>query len=312
MPSPPPLRRSGTVAVAAPASAPLDDARYQAGLDALSARGLTVETPRTLAPHGFLAGTDAERLGELNALLRRDDLDAIFCARGGYGVLRLLPGLDYDAARAHPKLVVGYSDITALHLALYARAGLPGLSGPMVAPDWPEMDPASEAQFWHLAEGGVGEIVGPGGEALEGVRPGRAEGVLLGGNLVMTAALLGTPYLPDLAGAVLFLEEVGEPPYRVDRLLAQLKLAGVLENLGGLVLGAFTGAEPPPNRPSLSLDAVLDHYTADLPCPVARGLVYGHLRPKSTLPVGVRARLEVEGDAASLTVLEPVTAASPR
>jgi muramoyltetrapeptide carboxypeptidase len=305
-----PLRRTSTVAVAAPASAPLDDARYRAGLDALRARGLRVETPRpALAPHGFLAGPDADRLGELNTLLRRDDLDAIFCVRGGYGVLRLLPDLDYEAARAHPKLVVGYSDITALHLALYAKAGLPSLSGPMVAPDWPDLDAESEAQFWRLAEGDAPvDIVGPSGEMLVGMRPGRAEGVLLGGNLTMIAALLGTPYLPDLDGAILFLEEVGESPYRIDRLFAQLKLAGVLPKLGGLVLGAFTGADPPPNRPSLSLDAVLDDYTRDLPYPVARGLVYGHMRTKSTLPVGVRARLAVEGDVAVLTVLDPVAA----
>lgn len=310
MPSARPLRRTSTVAVAAPASAPLDDARYRTGLDALRQRGLRVETLRpTLAPYGFLAGPDTDRLGELNALLRRDDLDAIVCVRGGYGVLRLLPDLDYEAARAHPKLVVGYSDITALHLALYTKSGLPGLSGPMIAPDWPDLDAETEAQFWHLAEGGTGEIVGPGGEALVGVRPGQTEGVLLGGNLTMIAALLGTPYLPDLRGAILFLEEVGESPYRIDRLFAQLKLAGVLESLGGLVLGAFTGAEPPKDRPSLSLDAVLDDYTRDLPYPVARGLVYGHIKRKSTLPVGVRTRLDVEGDAAALTVLEPVTRA---
>jgi len=317
VPSARPLRRTSTVAIAAPASAPLDDARYRAGLDALRARGLRVETPRpTLAPHGFLAGPDADRLDEFNALLRRDPgsgpgqaIDAIFCVRGGYGVLRLLPDLDYEAARAHPKLIVGYSDITALQFALYAKAGLPGLSGPMIAPDWPDLDAESEAQFWHFAEGGIGEIVGPGGEALVGVRPGRAEGVLLGGNLTMIVALLGTPYLPDMNGAILFLEEVGESPYRIDRLFVQLKLAGVLPKLGGLVLGAFTGAEPPPNRPSLSLDAVLDDYTLDLPFPVARGLVYGHMRTKSTLPVGVRARLDVDGDAATLSVLDSVTRA---
>ena len=310
VPSARPLRRNSTVAVAAPASAPLDDARYRAGLDALRARGLHVETPRpALAPHGFLAGPDTDRLDELNALLGRDDLDAIVCVRGGYGVLRLLPNLDYAAARSHPKLVVGYSDITALQFALYAKAGLPSLSGPMVAPDWPDLDAESEAQFWHLAEGGTGEIVGPGGEALTGVRPGRAEGVLLGGNLTMICALLGTPYLPEMDGAILFLEEVGESPYRIDRLFAQLKLAGVLPKLGGLVLGAFTGADPPKNRPSLSLDAVLDDYTCALPYPDARGLVYGHMRTKSTLPVGVRARLDVDGDAATLTVLDPVTTA---
>ncbi len=310
MPLPPSLVRTATVGIAAPASAPLAAADLEAGLDALRARGLRIEQPRaTITPHGYLAGTDAERADELNTLLRRDDLDAIFCVRGGYGVLRLLPDLDYDAARAHPKLIVGYSDITALHFALWAKAGLPGLSGPMIAPDWPHLDAESEAQFWRLAEGHAPvEIVGPGGEALVGVRRGVIEGTLLGGNLVMIASLLGTPYLPDLDGAILFLEEVGEPPYRIDRLFAQLKLAGVLERLGGLVLGGFTGADPPANRPSLSLDAVLDDYTADLPYPVARGLVYGHFRRKSTLPVGVRARLAVEGDAASLTVLDPVTA----
>lgn len=309
MPSPPPLHRTGRIAVAAPASAPLDDARYRAGLDALRARGLHVETPReTFAEHGFLAGPDADRLAEMNALLRRDDLDAIVCVRGGYGTLRLLPDLDYAAARAHPKLVVGYSDITALQFALYAHAGLPGLSGPMIAPDWPDLDAASEAQFWRLAEGDAPvEIVGPGGERLVGVRPGRTEGVLLGGNLTMIAALVGTPFLPPMDGAILFLEEVGEPPYRIDRLLAQLKLAGVLGRLGGLVLGGFTGAESPPNRPSLSLDAVLDHYTAALAGPVARNLTYGHFRTKSTLPVGVRARLTVDGDDATLTALDPVT-----
>ena len=166
----------------------------------------------------------------------------------------------------------------------------------------------AEAQFWHVAEGGIGPILGPGGESLTAVRPGAAEGVLLGGNLTLVAALLGTPYLPDLGGAILFVEEVGEPPYRIDRLFAQLRLAGVLDRLGGLVLGQFTGAEPPPNRPSLSLAAVLDDYTRPLPFPVARGLVYGHVPVKSTIPVGVRARLEVEGDAAALTVLDPVTA----
>src|SRR5690606_13456181 len=146
-----------------------------------------------------------------NHLLARDDLDAIFCLRGGYGLLRLLDRLDYDAARAHPKLVVGYSDVTALHLALWKEAGLPGLSGPMVAPDWPSLDAESEGQFWALAGGAAPvEIVGPGGEPLEGMRPGAAEGVLLGGNLTLVAALLGTPFLPDLAGAILFVEEVGE------------------------------------------------------------------------------------------------------
>lgn len=307
---PRPLTHTSRVAVAAPASAALDPADADAGIAALRARGLVVDTFRPMSPPalGYLAGDDAARAEEMNHLLARDDLDAVFCLRGGYGLLRILDRLDYAAARAHPKLVVGYSDVTALHLALWAKARLPGLSGPMVAPDWPKLDAESEAQFWALAGGAAPvEIVGPGGEPLEGMRSGTAGGVLLGGNLTLVAALLGTPFLPDLAGAILFVEEVGETPYRVDGLLARLRLAGVLENLGGLVFGAFTGAEPPPDRPSLALDEVLDHYARYVPGPVARGLVYGHFTRKSTVPVGVRARLEVHDGAASLTILEPVT-----
>ena len=311
MPKPPPLYPSGRAAVVAPASAPLDPDDLRRGLGALRARGLDLVVPReAIPPHGYLSAPDAERVEELNAIFRRDDVSTLFAVRGGYGILRLLDRVDYAAARAHPTLVVGYSDVTALHCALYAHAGLPGLSGPMVTPDWPTLDAASEAQFWQLARGEAPvEIRGPGGQALEPVRPGTAEGVLLGGNLTMLCALLGTPHLPDLTGAILFLEEVGEPPYRVDRLLAQLRLAGVLEGLGGLVLGAFTGADPPKNRPSLSLDEVLDHYAGFVPGPVVRGLVYGHFPQKSTVPVGVRARLEAGADTASLTVLEPVTRA---
>jgi muramoyltetrapeptide carboxypeptidase len=132
--------------------------------------------------------------------------------------------------------------------------------------------------------------------------------VLLGGNLTLVARLLGTPYLPPLDGALLFVEEVGEEPYRIDGLLAQLRLAGVLDRLGGLILGGFTETEPRGSGPTLSLDAVFDDYVCGLSCPVARGLVYGHFPVKNALPVGVRARLSVSSDAATLSILEPVVA----
>ena len=308
---PAPLLPTGRVAVAAPSSAALDAADVRAGLVALRGRGLTVEEAFEIegGPRGYLAGSDAARADALNALLRRDDLDAVVCLRGGYGLLRILDRIDYQAARHARPLVVGYSDVTALHLALWARSGVPGVSGPMLAPDWPHLDAETEAAFWRVAGGAAGyDLVGPGGEPLAGLQDGEAEGVLLGGNLALTAALLGTPYLPDLAGAVLFLEDVGEPPYRVDGLLARLRLAGVLERLGGLVFGLFTGAAPPPDRPSLALDEVLAHYAQFVGGPVATGLVYGHVPRKATVPVGVRARLLVGGGAAALTVLEPVAA----
>lgn len=311
VPLPRPLTTASRVAVAAPASAALAARDAEAGVTALRAQGLHVEAAYALGPpFGYLAGSDAARADALNALLRRDDLDAIVCLRGGYGLLRILDRIDYEAARAHPKLVVGYSDITALHLALYAEAGLPSVSGPMAAPDWgPGLDAETAADFWRVAGGASGYAVrGPGGETLAPLRDGEAEGVLLGGNLALTAALVGTPYLPDLTGAILFVEDVGEPPYRIDGLLARLRLAGVIGRLGGLVFGMFTGAEVPAGRPTLSVEDVLAHYAPFVDGPVATGLVYGHVRRKSTLPVGVRARLAVGDGAAELTVLDPVAA----
>ncbi len=295
--------------MAAPASAALDAADAHAGIAALRARGLRVEPGRAFGqPDGYLSGPDDERADELNDLLGRDDLDAVVCLRGGYGVLRLLDLIDYDAAREARPLVVGYSDITALHLALLAQSGLPGLSGPMVAPDWPTLDAETEALFWRLAGGETGvEISGPGDARPFGLRSGDATGTLVGGNLSLVCALIGTPYLPDLTGAILVVEDVGEAPYRIDGLLARLKLAGHLERLGGLVFGLFTGADPLPDRPSLALDEVLDHYAAFVNGPVAAGLTYGHVRRKVTLPIGVGARLVVDGPAARLVTTTPVT-----
>jgi muramoyltetrapeptide carboxypeptidase len=309
VPLPRPLTPRGRVAVAAPASAALDASDAHAGIAALRDRGLTVEPGRAFVqPDGFLSGPDDERAGELNRLFARDDLDAVVCLRGGYGVLRLLDRLDYDAARATRPLVVGYSDITALHLALLAQAGLPGLSGPMVAPDWPALDAETEAHFWRLAGGETGvSLAGPGAEEPFGLQDGDAEGVLVGGNLSLVAALVGTPFLPDLTGAILVVEDVGEAPYRIDGLLARLRLAGVLERLGGLVFGMFTGADPLPDRPSLAVEDVLDTYAEYVDGPVAAGLTYGHVRRKVTLPIGVRVRLTVDGPAARLVTLSPVT-----
>ncbi len=295
--------------MAAPASAALDAAVAHAGIAAMRARGLRVEPGRSFGqPDGYLSGPDDERADELNDLLGRDDLGAIVCLRGGYGVLRLLDLIDYDAAREARPLVVGYSDVTALHLALLAKSGLTGLSGPMVAPDWPTLDAETEALFWRLAGGETDvEIAGPGDDRPFGLRSGDATGTLVGGNLSLVCALIGTPYLPDLTGAILVVEDTGEAPYRIDGLLARLKLAGHLERLGGLVFGLFTGADPLPDRPSLALDEVLDHYAAFVDGPVAAGLTYGHVRRKVTLPIGVQARLTVDGPAARLVTTTPVT-----
>lgn len=304
---PAPLSPGDTIAVIAPSSPPKKQDQLDRGIARLEALGYRVELGRAvLTPRGYLAGPDAERRDEFNRYLGRDDVKALCCVRGGYGALRLLPHLDYEAARRHPKLLIGYSDVTALHLALYHKAGWRGLSGPLVV-EWPDLDVETISQFQALATGHTPQpLTGPHGETLTPMRPGAAEGVLLGGNLAMIVRLLGTPYLPPLDGALLFLEDVGEQPYRIDAMLAQLKLAGLLDRLGGLILGAFTAWQPDHDRPTLTPDEVFFDYLHDAPYPVATGLVYGHFPDKSTVPVGVRARLDVTGDHTALSILEPV------
>ena len=305
---PRPIRPGDKIAVVAPASLPLELDAIDKGVRTLRERGYEVLLPSApFERYGYLAGSDRRRADDLNHFLNREDVAAIIAVRGGYGTLRILPHIDFAAARRHPKLVIGYSDITALQLALLTHAGIPSLSGPMVAVEWGEPDVLSEQLFWDLARGGVaGELIGPGGERLETVVPGEVEGPLIGGNLMLISRLIGTPYLPDLDGAILFLEEVGEEPYKIDGQLAHLHLAGILDRIGGLVIGGFTDWEPKHDRPSLSLDEVFDDFLRDRPYPVVRGLRYGHFPDKNTIPIGVRARLSADARSASLTVLEPV------
>lgn len=302
----PKLMPGDTIAVIAPASAPKNPDVYERGFEALSERGYEVIRLReNIERHGYLADTDAVRIAEINEAIRRPDVKAIFCVRGGYGTPRLLPYLDYEAAALHPKVLVGYSDITALHWALYQKAGWQGLSGHLVV-EWADLDAPSEQLFWDWLNGvETPDATGPHGEQLTPMRKGTAEGVLLGGNLTLMAALIGTPYMPDLKGAILFIEEVGEKPYSVDRMLMHFKLAGLLDELGGVVLAGFTEGETA--APTLTFDQVFEDYFGQATYPVARDLHYGHWETKLCMPVGLRARLTVTDNAAQLTYLEPLT-----
>lgn len=303
--------RLNPIGCAAPGSAPLDPDAFDRGLAALAARGLDIRRARMRPPEfGYLAGPDAERAIEVNAFLRDATVRVVFCVRGGYGSLRILDRIDYEAARTLETVFVGYSDVTAIQLALLARAGSRSISGPMVAVEWGDaagIDSETERLFRDVLQGTPPFDLGlPEGTRLSVLRPGSATGGLVGGNLSILSKLVGTPFMPDLAGAILFLEEVGEPPYRVDGCLAQLRHAGILEELGGVVLGCFTEADPRPGRPSRSLEEVFADYFDPLACPVVGGLEYGHVPRKASVPIGVRARLETSGDAATLTILDPV------
>jgi len=256
------------------------------------------------AAHGYLCGDDALRLDDLHRMFADDSIRAIHCVRGGYGAHRLLDRIDYALLRAHPKPLVGFSDITGLHLAIHAQCGFPTLHGPMVTSD-ALLDPFSRAELLRAMLGPepLGELPVPAGEPAPAcLCPGVAEGELIGGNLSLIAALCGTRFLPDMRGKVLFIEEIREWTYAVDRMLTHLRLAGLFDACSAVVFGGFTRCEPEYPDFGFTLEQVL----ADImiPCgkPAIIGLACGHRCPTLTLPMGVRCR--VDADRGTVTILE--------
>lgn len=280
--------------VVAPAS-PFPRADFERGLERLRARYRVTHRDDLFERTSFLAGSDARRLAELEEALLDPSVDAIVAARGGYGTTRLLARLDPAKVRAAEKLLVGFSDLTALH-ALWARAGLRSIHGPMVCA-LGRAEPAHVARWIDAVEGRspLGAVA-----PLVPIAPGTCEGPLAGGNLAVLAALAGTPYAPPLEGAILFLEDVGEAPYRIDRMLTTLRDAGWLARVAGVVLGTFTGCDP--RADGCTVEDVLADRLGDLGIPVARGVASGHVEDNLELPLGARARLDAA--AGTLELLE--------
>jgi muramoyltetrapeptide carboxypeptidase len=238
---------------------------------------------------GYLAGSDAERLTDLNAALQDDRIDGIWCVRGGYGAMRLLRDVDYDAMRRRPKPLIGYSDITALHAAFGVRSKVITLHGPTARS---VLSPVSRDS---LVRASVAQRdscgVAPGARTL---REGRAEGRLVGGNLSLLAALAGTPYAPDYDGAILVVEDVGEPVYRIDRMLRQLELGGALANLAGIAFGHFTEVRDGDDSHARGLDVVLGEVADATGIPTIAGIPLGHIADQWTIPLGARAELDAD------------------
>ena len=300
------LKPGATIGIVAPAS-PMDPENLEKGVRYLESLGYRVAIGRHVyARQGYLAGSDADRAADLQEMFTRPDIDAIFCVRGGFGVLRILHLLDYDAIRANPKILVGYSDITALQLSLFRKTGLITFSGPMVAVEMARgIHPKTEEYFWQILTSGQDRLELPplAPPFYESHRRGKAVGRLLGGCLSLVSFLIGTPYGPDFSDALLFLEDVGEEPYRIDGRMAHLRYAGILEKAAGLILGKFEDCEPARGKPSLSLDEVLNQYLDTVDVPSVKNFDYGHGKIKHTLPVGLLA--ELDADEPVLTLMEP-------
>jgi muramoyltetrapeptide carboxypeptidase len=305
------LRPGDTVALINPSSALYEREPYAIAVESLQALGFRVrESPNLRARYGHLAGTDAQRADDLNALFADPGVHGLLAFRGGSGCNRILPLIDYALVRGNPKFVGGYSDTTALLTALHAQTGLVTFHSPMGTSEWNDFNVQSfrgavmQAQALTLANVPTREdaLVSTGGR-IATLRGGRAQGRLMGGNLSVLVSLAGTPYWPVWDGAILFLEEVNEEIYRVDRMLSTLKLAGVLDRLSGVVLGAFTRCGPGEGYGSLTLDEVFDDYFQPLNVPVYAGAQFGHVKRKFTLPVGLT--VEMDADHGTVRFLQP-------
>lgn len=285
-PFPPGIR---TVGIFAPAGIP-DPEKLAAGLERLHGWGLESVFPgRDDPPERFLAAPDALRRQRLHELLADSRVDILLAARGGYGCARLLDGLDWPRFLERNLPLIGYSDLTALQAAAYARGYRRGVCGPMLAGDFARLPAAGETELPAGVFASLRAALSGRSQTfpdLECLRPGTAEGPLLPANLAVLASLVGTPHLPDLAGTILVLEDVGEAAYRIDRYLNQLDQAGSLRRVAGLVFGQFTRTED-----EHWLPAVLADFAARIAGPVAAGLAFGHAFPSVSLPVGTPARL---------------------
>ncbi len=258
------------------------------------------------AGHGYLSGTDAVRLADLHRMFANDTVRAIFCVRGGYGASRLLDAVDWPLVRQHPKLLIGYSDVTALHLAIHAHAGFPSLHGPMVSSGALD-EPFSRQHCLRAMTCAVplGTLPLPdGADKLTRVRGGRAEGLLIGGNLSLLAALCGTRHMPDLTGKILFIEDVGEKTYALDRMLTQLRTCGAFAACAGVVFGGFTDCPVEHPDYGLTVEQIIEETVAPFGKPILAGLPCGHLTPTLSLPMGLRCG--VDADAGTVTLLEPL------
>jgi muramoyltetrapeptide carboxypeptidase len=308
------LRTGDAIGIVAPAG-PVDRERMERAIGRLEARGFRTKTYGDIfRSSGYLAGDDSTRAEEFMAAFADPETAAVWCARGGYGVMRFFDRIDFDVTRSNPKVFVGFSDITALHNAIHQRTGLVTFHGPNLQdcfgkPD--EMPTASEAALWRLLRSHYQELA-PQDHSYDlycvpnspptSIRGGVATARLTGGNLAVISGMLGTPYEIDTADRILFLEDVSERVYRLDRYLSQLRLAGKFDSLAGVLLGSFSPDEGDQVDYRQQIDRLMTEFFAPLGVPVIAGFPAGHENVNLTLPIG--GLIKLDADALQVTLLE--------
>jgi muramoyltetrapeptide carboxypeptidase len=300
------LKKGDLIGIVSPASPIADLSKIDRGiryLESLGYRALVGEHVSKTA--GYLAGTDDQRVADLHAMFANRRVKAILSVRGGYGTPRLLPLLDYKLVARNPKILVGFSDLTALQLALWKRCSLVTFHGPMLGVDMVDgMESFSEEMFWRMVTSAHKPVAMQfGGEEGITLCMGRSSGRLFGGNLSLLVNMIGTRYLPDFRNAILFLEEINEEPYKVDRMLMQMRNAGILKGVKAVLGGQFTDCVPKdPKAPSRQTAELLKEMADLLRVPFLAGLPFSHLPRKMTLPIGLR--VNVDADKRMLEFLE--------
>ncbi|NOX64769.1 MAG: LD-carboxypeptidase [Chlorobi bacterium] len=291
------LKKGDVIGVISPASSPSDLEKIEKGVNYLEGLGYRVEVGKNVGKiNGYLAGTDSERLEDLHSMFKNKNVNAIFNVRGGYGSGRLLDKINFGLIKRNPKIFVGYSDITALQMAFLKKTGLVTFAGPMVAVDFSsdKVDPFMEENFWKIITNNkkIGKINNPNGEKFYTLTKGRGEGNLIGGNLALLISLMGTDYQPDFKDAVLLIEDIGEDPYRIDRMFYQLKYVKVFNKVKGIILGRFVDCYiKDKSQPSLSLNDVISDYLEGLKVPVIYNVKHGHIKENLTIPWGLKTKI---------------------
>lgn len=310
---PPRLKEGDTIGLIAPGSF-IDEGELVDSIENLEDMGFkTYHTDRILERYGYLAGIDKKRSEDINHMFENDDVAGIVCARGGWGCNRILPLIDYELIRKNPKVLVGYSDITSLLYGIYSQTGLVTFHGPVGISTFNDYSIGYMEKMLMEDSTGLELVSNEDDRKKENkayknytIAKGTAEGELIGGNLSIAASLLGTPYDVDYKDKILYLEDVGEEPYRIDRMLTELLLAGKLDEVNGIALGVFVDCEVKTRNPSfsksLTLKEVFIDRLAGLGVPVIYGLSFGHISNKFTLPFGSEAELDTEKQ--TITMLE--------
>jgi muramoyltetrapeptide carboxypeptidase len=321
VPAPPLLRPKAlhagdTVGLITPSSYVSDPDRLALAERTIRYFGLRMKMGRNVGKRaGYLGGSIQERLDDLHQMFGDSEVNAVFAIRGGYGSEQLLDRIDYDLIRRNPKVFLGYSDITALHLAIQKKAGLVTFHGPVVLSRFAEYTQKYFRKALFSTEA-IGAVANPPdsdplrpNHMLRVIRPGKASGPLTGGNLTLISTTMGTPYEIETRGRILFLEDVDEQPYSIDRMLTQLRLAGKFDGVAGIIFGECHDCRPRDYQPSFestfSLGEVLDNILGKAPVPVLSGLTVGHTDDQATLPLGVMSTLDTEKG--ELVIDQPAT-----